>query len=119
MSRMSEVHQDLESIHNILLGQRQVAINALRRFNALKEGPSINDLRTKIQVIDDLLLEFEFAGVVWPGNVVSLEEHITRHVGPPKDTVTRPPVTYFLNEYCGKCDSIPCGRPTGHPEDGA
>jgi hypothetical protein len=66
---MSDAHQDLESIHNILLGQRQVATIALKeaQANTPLEVPSYT---ARIECIDDLLLEFEAAGVVWPTNVV-------------------------------------------------
>lgn len=93
MARMSDCAQDLESIHNILLGQRQVAQNALKSAS----WGMYDRLSCRIECINDLLLEFEAAGVVWPGNVVSLEEHITACVGPAKNTVT---------------------APSGHPEDG-
>lgn len=71
MSRMSEAHQDLETIHNILLGQRKVASDALIKL-ANNGGTQYDSdrLNHKLDVIDDLLLEFEAAGVVWPGNVV-------------------------------------------------
>lgn len=81
MSRMSDCAQDLESIHNILLGQRQVAVNNMAHSNGVGE---YNHWQARVVCINDLLLEFEAAGVVWPGNVVSLEERITAHVGPPK-----------------------------------
>lgn len=66
---MSDVHQDLGSIHNILLGQRQVLHN--QRQSAYMGGS--NDFAVvdaKIETIDNLLLEFEAAGVVFPSNVV-------------------------------------------------
>ena len=71
MSHMSDFAQDLESIHNILLGQRQVAADNLRaaRLNTPLE---VSMYMSRIECIDDLLLEFEAAGVVWPGNVVEL-----------------------------------------------
>ncbi len=72
MARMSDCAQDLESIHNILLGQRQVATDQLK--NTLCHSRSALVLSGRIQCIDDLLLEFEAAGVVWPDNVVSLNE---------------------------------------------
>ena len=81
MSRMSDCAQDLESIHNILLGQRKVASDNAKNAN----GPLAKAaFYQRVEVIDDLLLEFEAAGVVWPGNVVDLEERITKYVGPPK-----------------------------------
>lgn len=68
---MSDAHQDLESIHNILLGQRKVI--TIQRNNAYMNGSmELGVYDARIQVIDDLLLEFEAAGVVWPGNVVEL-----------------------------------------------
>jgi len=71
MSRMSEQHQDLSTIHAILLGQRQVAADNLRaaRINTPLE---VSMYMSRIECIDDLLLEFEAAGVVWPDNVVEL-----------------------------------------------
>lgn len=102
---MSDQHQDLESIHNILLGQRKVAQDALTRL--VKSGShnqyTYDLLNRKVDVIDDLLLEFEEAGVVWPTNVVEL------------NTVTTP---------CACKHAMACGRdcqsrPTNHPEDGA
>lgn len=75
MSHMSEVHQDLESIHNILLGQRKVAqdqINKLTESHKTVLLSVVQGLESRIECINDLLLEFEAAGVVWPGNVVEL-----------------------------------------------
>ena len=70
MSRMSEVHQDLVSIHQILLGHRKVA-------QKLWDKTHVNStnkmwLGGKIVCIDDLLLEIEAAGVNWPDNVVDI-----------------------------------------------
>lgn len=93
MARMSDCAQDLESIHNILLGQRKVAQDQFNKLHHSQQPRQSIEWGARIQCIDDLLLEFEAAGVVWPGNVVSLEEHITRHVGPSKDTVTGPDYT--------------------------
>lgn len=65
MSRMSEQHDDLTTVHAILLGQRKVA------QDKLNEGGAFSTFwRTRRDAIDDLLLEFEAAGVVWPDNVV-------------------------------------------------
>lgn len=67
MSRMSEQHDDLSTIHAILLGQRKVA------QDKIKEGGAFSTFwRTRRDAIDDLLLEIEAAGVVWPDNVVEL-----------------------------------------------
>lgn len=65
MSRMSELHADLVAIHQILLGQRKVASDNLRvaRLNTPLE---VSMYMSRIECIDDLLLEFEAAGVVWP-----------------------------------------------------
>lgn len=74
MSRMSEAHQDLESIHNILLGQRQVAANTLARVAITgTSGEIIKELSDRVQTINNLLLEIEAAGVVWPDNVVEAD----------------------------------------------
>lgn len=68
MSVMSEAHQDLESIHNILLGQRKVQ-------DAIVWDVKMDELQrclaaAKVTCINDLLLEFEAAGIVFPTNVV-------------------------------------------------
>jgi hypothetical protein len=69
MSRISEQHDDLSTIHAILLGQRKVIVK--QRENAYMNGAmNLSDYNTRIEVIDNLLLEFEAAGVVWPDNVV-------------------------------------------------
>lgn len=69
MGRMSDVHQDLESIHQILLGQRKVlATTKVPGFWANRE------LAARIETIDNMLLEFEAAGIQWPDNVVSFPE---------------------------------------------
>lgn len=75
MSRMSEVHQDLESIHQILLGQRKIATLSARAaaINADVDLASFAKYLGQVECIDNLLLEFEAAGVVWPDNVVQLE----------------------------------------------
>lgn len=67
MSRMSELHDDLAQIHVILLGQRKVAADRMKSFGY----GTFADINT-VEVIDDLLLEFEAAGVVWPDNIVEL-----------------------------------------------
>jgi hypothetical protein len=79
MSRMSERYDDLLTIQRILLGQRKVQQDLIKSC-----GYGTMSGNARIECINDLLLEFEAAGIVWPGNVVSLEEHITKHVGPPK-----------------------------------
>lgn len=66
MSRMSELHDDLETIHAILLGQRQQAV-----LNYQNSGESF--YQGTIRCIDDLLLEFEAAGIQWPDNVVEID----------------------------------------------
>lgn len=73
MSRMSEQHDDLSTIHAILLGQRKVAKDAFDQAinNGAVQGAKVYAYR--IGCIDNLLLEIEVAGVVWPGNVVSLD----------------------------------------------
>ncbi|QHJ81934.1 MAG: hypothetical protein [Bacteriophage sp.] len=69
MSRMSELHDDLSTIHSILLGQRQVA--TLKLAEAKAHTPlDVQHWTGRIECINDLLLEIEAAGVVWPGNVV-------------------------------------------------
>lgn len=78
MSLMSELHDDLSTIHAILLGQRQVAMDVVTKHNmadSIKDRlpyPALLMMRARVQCIDDLLLEFEAAGVVWPDNVVEL-----------------------------------------------
>jgi len=69
MSRMSEQHQDLSTIHAILLGQRKVAQDHADRAwtEAIK-----NLWLEHVETFDNLLLEIEAAGVVWPDNVVEL-----------------------------------------------
>lgn len=74
MSRMSEVHDDLASIHAILLGQRKVA-QAQKDYyspNADVQHCEYTEWSARVACIDDLLLEFEAAGVVWPDNVVDI-----------------------------------------------
>jgi len=94
MSKLSEVHDDLTTIHAILLGQRQVAmINA----QTGKHG-SMAQWEHRMEVIDDLLLEFEAGGIVWPGNVVEVE--FSRENGPLGVTVTSPSI---LGTYCTRC----------------
>lgn len=69
MSHMSELHDDLGTIHRILLGQRLLLTK--QREGAYMGGH--NDLYhwdSKIEVIDNLLLEIEAAGIKWPTNVV-------------------------------------------------
>lgn len=95
MSRMSELHDDLTSIHQILLGQRKVAQDQVDSYDTGGES----EASIRVSCINDLLLEFEAAGVVWPDNVVSL------------DTVTAPNVTHLDNTWVK--------RPTNDPEVGA
>ena len=64
MSRMSELHADLGEIHAILLSQRKVAQDTYERSKG--DAFMRNRWITRIECIDDLLLEFEAAGVVWP-----------------------------------------------------
>jgi hypothetical protein len=68
MSKLAEVHDDLSTIHAILLGQRQVAQNAMKSCGFNRVESAIQ--HAKIETINDLLLEIEAAGVVWPDNVV-------------------------------------------------
>lgn len=107
MSIMSDIHQEiaegrdqLETIHNILLGQRQVAALALKAQPRVSFHQA-DMLERKIEVIDDLLLEFEAAGVVWPTNVVEL------------NTVTGPTVQEVWD-----CGGQVYHLPSNHPEDG-
>lgn len=75
MSRMSELHDDLSTIHAILLGQRGVAQDAIIMLEDSHKTvlmSCVESLKTRVACIDDLLLEFEAAGVVWPDNVVTL-----------------------------------------------
>jgi hypothetical protein len=72
MSRMSELHDDLSTIHTILLGQRQVSTDVFNSIDPKKEPFGRNLWASRIECINDLLLEIEAAGVVWPGNVVQL-----------------------------------------------
>lgn len=103
MSRMSEVHQDLESIHQILLGQRKVAQDLADKHEHWNDVECCRwkEQVARVQCIDDLLLEFEAAGVVWPDNVVEL------------NTVTPP--CGFCKAPSGKC--CDCGGDI-HPEHG-
>lgn len=77
MSAMSELHQDLSTIHAILLGQRRVAQIGAKCLGALVQ-PSAQaqieaiEYRARVEAINDLLLEFEAAGIVWPDNVEEL-----------------------------------------------
>lgn len=69
MSRMSEVHDDLTTIRSIMLGQRKVA------HDSIPHGEDITEkcyLQGRVDAINDLLLEFEAAGIQWPDNVVTL-----------------------------------------------
>ena len=75
MSIMSKLHQEasdnkgyLESIHNILLGQRKVAQGRIDSLSLMgsRNPENYRDFNTRIACINDLLLEFEAAGVVWP-----------------------------------------------------
>lgn len=69
MSRMSELHADLGTIHQILLGQRKVASTLFKRT-----GGAVTEVecQARLDCIDELLLEMEAAGVVWPDNIVSI-----------------------------------------------
>lgn len=67
MSVMSELHSDLTTIHQILLGQRKVAQE--QWSNTHVHHPLKLRLGGKIECIDDLLLEIEAAGVKWPDDV--------------------------------------------------
>lgn len=78
MSRMSQLHDDLSTIHAILLGQRK---GAQRKIDAMikswgmpicEKSAMFSIFLERAQCIDDLLLELEAAGVVWPDNVVGL-----------------------------------------------
>lgn len=64
---------ELKTIHQILLGQRKVAQNLMTN---LISGESKLYQAGKVVAIDNLLLEIEAAGVVWPDNVVSLEGYV-------------------------------------------
>lgn len=80
MSRMSEQHDDLSTIHAILLGQRKVAIEeSFKAERAGKLTKHVQELIDRANTITDLLLEIEAAGVVWPDNVVSLDLQPQRH----------------------------------------
>lgn len=79
MSRMSELHDDLSTIHAILLGQRKAATDRIK-VTSYYDTFTMDALEHRIDVIDDLLLEFEAAGVVWPDNVVSLDERIDKFI---------------------------------------
>ena len=68
MSRMAEIHADLGTIHAILLGQRKVA--QTNGDNAESGGE--DHWYSRVDCINDLLLELEAAGVVWPDNVVDI-----------------------------------------------
>ena len=114
MSIMSELHQEasdneryLESIHNILLGQRKVAqgrIDSLSRMGS-RNPENYRDFNTRIACISDLLLEFEAAGVVWPDNVVTL------------DTVTSPLASGWGKTKRSVPNKCNCGGDI-HPEHG-
>jgi len=81
MSRMSELHDDLSIIHTILLGQRKVAQIGLDRATARNDHENVLTIwQVRIECINGLLLEFEAAGVVWPGNVVSLDDRIDKFI---------------------------------------
>ena len=72
MSRMSELHADLGTIHSILLGQRKLAQDQINLYRKTNNYSLCGDCLVRVETINDLLLEFEAAGVVWPDNVVSL-----------------------------------------------
>lgn len=69
MSVMSERHDDLVTIRNILLGQRKVAADTA--FDLKIRGCNIEAAGWDIKVgsINDVLLEIEASGVQWPDNV--------------------------------------------------
>lgn len=72
MSRMSEMYDDLTSIHQILLGARKLAVHGkdMTSMNA-DVNPTDHGIWTgRLAAIEDLILEFEAAGVEWPDNVV-------------------------------------------------
>lgn len=70
MGIMSERHDDLVTIRNILLGQRKVAQSGLDRATARNDHENVLTIwQVRIECINGLLLEFEAAGIVWPDNV--------------------------------------------------
>jgi hypothetical protein len=73
MGRMGDAHQDLMSIHQILLGQRKVAYDTALDLKIRGCKVEAIGYDIKVGTINDLLLEFEAAGVVWPDNVVSID----------------------------------------------
>lgn len=90
MSRMSELHDALGTIHTLMLGARKLAVHGVDMTSMNADvNPVDHAIWTgRLAAIEDLILEFEAAGVEWPDNVVD----------GPWGTVT---------------------RPTNHPEDGA
>jgi hypothetical protein len=72
MSVMSEVHSDLCQVHTILLQQRAIANLALNK--QAKGSELALMLSVRIDCLNDLLLEFEAAGIVWSDNVEVLHE---------------------------------------------
>lgn len=70
MGIMSERHDDLVTIRNILLGQRKVAQDVTRNRGNPSEARAF--YQSRIECINDLLFEIEAAGIVWPDNVVEL-----------------------------------------------
>lgn len=60
---------ELKTIHQILLSQRQVASDNAKSSAGLLTSMAWGH---RVEVINDLLLEIEAAGVVWPDNVVEL-----------------------------------------------
>lgn len=102
MSRMSELHhtlsqacEDLTHIQQIMLGQRKVAQDHL--VEARKHTPlEVPLYMARIECINDLLLEFEAAGVEFPTNVVTL------------DTVTTPCAANCACPRCAGLDYTGC-----------
>lgn len=99
---MSDIHQeihDLEDhlthIQQIMLGQRKVAQDNL--VEARKNTPlEVPLYMARIECINDLLLEFEAAGVEFPTNVVAM------------DTVTTPCAANCACPRCAGLDYTGC-----------
>lgn len=68
MSVMSEVHDSLCQVHAVLLGQRAIA-NLAHSQQADPTSQLSLMLVVRIDTINDLLLELEAAGIVWPDNI--------------------------------------------------